>query len=270
MPIINCPECNKEVSDKAPACPNCGFPFAINDAPPMTIAEEIPTNTDLNNTEAYEPSTVATAVLQTEPDESESNSEESVKKQKISKKTKIIALAATGVVIIIGVLAAILISNASIQAKYLDNMQSARMKMLGGAAISESICNLTRDVWYNTIYEKSDSETDKFTKNGYKFNEDFNDSISQFYKDVDTKSKIESIEANRDLVASLMKALKNPPSKYEESYEALKDMYYAYYELTELALSPSGNYNTYSENINNTDSEFGQLYDKTGLYIPAK
>lgn len=27
MALINCPECNKEISDKAVACPNCGFPF---------------------------------------------------------------------------------------------------------------------------------------------------------------------------------------------------------------------------------------------------
>ena len=25
MALINCPECGKEISDKAPACPNCGF-----------------------------------------------------------------------------------------------------------------------------------------------------------------------------------------------------------------------------------------------------
>lgn len=27
MPLINCPECNKEISDKADSCPNCGFPI---------------------------------------------------------------------------------------------------------------------------------------------------------------------------------------------------------------------------------------------------
>ena len=27
MPLINCPECGKQVSDKAPTCPNCGFPL---------------------------------------------------------------------------------------------------------------------------------------------------------------------------------------------------------------------------------------------------
>lgn len=27
VPLINCPECGKQVSDKAPTCPNCGFPL---------------------------------------------------------------------------------------------------------------------------------------------------------------------------------------------------------------------------------------------------
>lgn len=28
MAMINCPECGKEISDKAAACPNCGVPIA--------------------------------------------------------------------------------------------------------------------------------------------------------------------------------------------------------------------------------------------------
>ncbi len=28
MALINCPECNKEISDKAVSCPNCGFPVS--------------------------------------------------------------------------------------------------------------------------------------------------------------------------------------------------------------------------------------------------
>jgi len=30
MAMINCPECGKEVSDKAPVCINCGIPIALN------------------------------------------------------------------------------------------------------------------------------------------------------------------------------------------------------------------------------------------------
>ena len=28
MPLVSCPDCNTQVSDKAPACPKCGHPFA--------------------------------------------------------------------------------------------------------------------------------------------------------------------------------------------------------------------------------------------------
>ena len=28
--LVRCPECNKEISDKAKTCPDCGYPIAIN------------------------------------------------------------------------------------------------------------------------------------------------------------------------------------------------------------------------------------------------
>ncbi len=31
MALINCPECEKQISDKALACPNCGYPIANTD-----------------------------------------------------------------------------------------------------------------------------------------------------------------------------------------------------------------------------------------------
>lgn len=31
MALMHCPECNKEVSDKAKACPNCGYPISLTD-----------------------------------------------------------------------------------------------------------------------------------------------------------------------------------------------------------------------------------------------
>lgn len=40
MSLINCSECGKEVSDKAKACPNCGYPVSKikeNDFPTYTI-----------------------------------------------------------------------------------------------------------------------------------------------------------------------------------------------------------------------------------------
>lgn len=46
MALINCPECNKEVSDKAVNCPTCGYPLHKSDSPvektEQTNQQEIP------------------------------------------------------------------------------------------------------------------------------------------------------------------------------------------------------------------------------------
>ena len=33
MALIYCPECRKEASDRARACPHCGYPFALHHEP---------------------------------------------------------------------------------------------------------------------------------------------------------------------------------------------------------------------------------------------
>jgi hypothetical protein len=46
MPLIECPECGKQVSDKAPSCPNCGVPIAQQaPAPPPATAPPQKRNT---------------------------------------------------------------------------------------------------------------------------------------------------------------------------------------------------------------------------------
>lgn len=37
MALINCPECGKEISDKALTCPNCGTPINMRMAIPVTF-----------------------------------------------------------------------------------------------------------------------------------------------------------------------------------------------------------------------------------------
>lgn len=51
MPLINCPECQKQVSDKATSCPNCGHPFSptpVAQQPQKPISPQ-PTNKKKNN-----------------------------------------------------------------------------------------------------------------------------------------------------------------------------------------------------------------------------
>lgn len=65
--------------------------------------------------------------------------------------------------------------------------------MLLGASEAEDAGNLIKSVWYNTIYEETDSKTDKYThseSNGFRFNKDFNDSLSALFSDSDFTEKI--------------------------------------------------------------------------------
>ena len=48
MALILCPECNREISDRAPNCPHCGCPIAApNQAPAPDRSAEIQKYFDL-------------------------------------------------------------------------------------------------------------------------------------------------------------------------------------------------------------------------------
>ena len=48
MALINCPECNGQVSSQAPACPHCGFPInqAVQTTAPAAVSPETTTTAD--------------------------------------------------------------------------------------------------------------------------------------------------------------------------------------------------------------------------------
>lgn len=54
MSLIICPECGKEFSDKAAACPNCGYPINHEDTNEKNIKETIVENTIQQNSAAKE------------------------------------------------------------------------------------------------------------------------------------------------------------------------------------------------------------------------
>lgn len=237
MALIMCPECGKEVSDKVKNCPHCGYPFSEKEH--QEIEQDVVASTE-------------------EP----------------TKKKKSIIYLAVIVVVIVGIVAGIFVMKMSAEkqerAEYISNLSLVRITMLSGAAEAESLCNLTKSVWYNTIYKESDSKTDKFTKtkSGYSFNSDFNTSLSLLYSDDETKTTVEKIKENQETVSGLMKDLQNPPEDLSACYTTVDSMYEAYQNLTGLAISPSGSLTTFSEDFREADSDFMKYYQKLEMQIP--
>ena len=69
---------------------------------------------------------------------------------------------------------------------------------------------------------------------------------------------------------NLMRDLQNPPEELDNCYETLSDLYESYQALTDLAISPSGNYSSFSENKTNAVSSFMSAYEKLDTQIPEK
>jgi hypothetical protein len=155
------------------------------------------------------------------------------------------------------------------RSEYIQNLESIRSKMLIGAAFAEGLCNLTSKVWYNSIHEERDSSTDSFTRTSSgKFHDDFNTALVLLASSDDTISKINKIEENQAAVSDLYKELQNPSEEFELCFSAVDSAYSAYFSLTELAVSPTGSYNSYSTDCRESDTEFMEFYEKLNLLIP--
>lgn len=244
MALIQCPECGREISDKAASCPNCGCPIEIK----------------INKEEAkLQPVEVASI--------------------KMTMKTKkaIACICIAAIVCIGSIFGYSIYSNNKEEQiyresynEYIDNLVQIQILMLSGGSDAESLCNLTLRVWGNAISKDSDSETDKYTQKGFGIWNDFNTALAKLYADNSTISIVSKIESNQIEVKNLMKEMQNPPEGLDKCYDTTSDLYEAYKILTDLAKSPSGSYKDFGTNKNNAISDFMSAYEKLDNQIPEK
>jgi hypothetical protein len=240
MALISCPECQREISDKVKACPYCGYPFTDNDTGPQKV--EI---TDIK-----------------------------IQSSKI--KPIIIGALTVGIIVTI----AFFVTQNINKNNYISNLRAINEKMLEGAVIAEELTSLTHDVWYNTIFKKSDNKTNlytidrlvysmsKFYYRDFEFNSNFNISLSNLSMDKDIILKTDNLKNIREEVNNLMRLLQNPPTDMVTSYNDLNKLFDIFQTFVELAISPSGNLTTFTNKVNDCDSSFVEYHNKIKLYLP--
>lgn len=270
MALINCPECGKEVSDRAKVCPQCGKMLYDENA---TVTEEKKYCADCGL--EIPPDAVVCpncgCPVTDNDDGIEMPTPQKVELTKISiplfKKKSFWITVVSCILVIICCIWGVKYYQSNQAKKYAEqyysNMESASSTMLLGASSAESAGNLIHDVWYNAIYDKYDSETSKYTRGA----SDFNDALANLFKDEDFKKKIEFIKNNQDSVNNYMKELKNPPEQYKDIYEDLKEYYDAYIEFTNLVIDPTGSLTTFTSNFNDSDSKTVNCYKKMQLNL---
>ena len=186
-------------------------------------------------------------------------------------KKAIIAVAAFLVIAIVGYFAVSSLLKGNASSSYKKKLSSTVSTMWSGAYQAESAASLIHDVWYNTIYEKSSYTTDKYTKDvSGSFYDDFNTALLMLTWSEDFTSRTDIIESNQKEVEASMKELQNPPEDQKVAYSALLSLYDSYIELVNLALSPSGNLTSYTQNFNNADSAFSKYYKAIQIYVDSE
>lgn len=279
MPLINCPECGQQISDKAEKCVHCGH---IMKVAPKNLCEDCGAEIPDGATECPCCGCPVQVKIENEPVPVYIQPKEPFYKKiydKIGKRGIAIGLAAVVLLAGIGVGASKAIANkkaadaaaeaAQISEDYKTNYSAAVMAMYTGASQAETCGNLIKKVWNNAIFEKSDSETNKYTQvNSYRYN-DFNTALGNLFSDSGFSSKISSIESNKDTVQQLMVSLQNPPDDWSGAYGALEDAYDAYLELVNTVTSPNGSLQTFSSSFNDLDTKAASALEKALGYTKS-
>lgn len=267
MALIQCKHCGNSVSDKAKNCPHCNG-LLIEETEAMLLCEEC--NTEIPTGATACPN-CGCPVSKKEEVSTQKVEVTSVNLQMKKSTKKFILIGIIAIVLIaVGIFVFSLISSNNEKKaaeEYINKVETVAYEMLEGAADAEDACNLIKSVWYNSIYEERDSETDKYTRPYGYFVDDFNEALGNLFSDSTFMAQIIDIESNQEMVAGLMKDLKKPPEEHQEAYEALKEYYDAYLELTNLAIDPTGSLTTFSAAFNEADTETVNCYNSMKLYF---
>ena len=267
MAMKFCPECGRELPEGVNACPNCGF-IVIPEAAveTATISKEPQATLVIN-----EPVSDTVSVKETK-----------------SRKPIIIAVIALLLIaaVAIGVVTA---QNNKRKAEEEAAAEAARLEeeqkqkeyeeyanlfndtyqlIIANSIIVEECGILQGDVWYNTLWEKDDEDTDKYTKVDGVFREDFNDSITALFEDEEIINKVQSIRDNKQTISSNIGKLKNPPDDLKTEYDILNNMYNAHNEFINCVLNPAGkNYQQYHDDFEAKDDNMVNAINAMDPYL---
>lgn len=246
MALINCPECGKEVSDKAPACPNCGYrinpiDFSSLQDPPRPAAPAAP------------------------PPAAPAPADVSKLESKRRADWKTIAAAAVLAVALIAI--AVLLIVQKRDRDYAEALHQARVDMLLDSQEASDVANMIYSIWGNAIYHTNDAATDEYTLNGTSWR-DFNDALSIYFSSLDYEFAVDSISKKLDKSRSAVSDLRNPPKAYSEQYDILKQMFSAYSDLCRCATDPSGTLSEYGDSLVAASHDLLSLYNDLLVILP--
>lgn len=238
MSIIQCPQCGKEISNRATQCIHCGYNLQ---EPQECLKYCQECGSPIKNTENTCPYCGCPVEDFVQPAR--------------NKKNHMLHFVVTIVVIACVAIVGYGIyqyNNRITYYKVVDEINTARNESVD--EVNECSA-LLMDVWNNAIWEVSDPKTDPFTCPNGVFVEDFNDALQSLYSDAAFCEKLDVIEEQQLALRKLEKQLPTAPKGLEGHSELTHDMVENHVDLSMLVLQPSGNYYTVLD-------QFNELFDQ--------
>ena len=254
-PTDVCANCGAPLGDGQNFCPKCGTPKAA--APKKNICDKC--GNELQDGQEFCPKCghKVGAVVDTAANVAIDQFNAGVEKKK--KKSKVVPIVIAAV-LAIAVAVGAFVSNTmgakkaeEAKKEYIQNVEAFLALSLTAGANLEDISDTVQRYWHEYIYDdKHGSSIDSAILSAL----------------IDKSEEITQAEEYDGQMKALYSKIKNVPNglaeedadEIEELRDAAKDLYNIYTDFYSLATDPSGSYNTYSEDNNDTTDEFLSCY----------
>lgn len=246
MALINCPNCNKEISNKAKFCVGCGYQL-INDIDTVKTMNcpECGVVAD-GMTDACSNCGYPLNLFELKDNEKSKN------KSMFNKKWFWVSVICF--VLLISIV--LFVSNNARTENYNIEICTAVDEIMAVSADAENVGNQICSVWNNAIWDKNNENTAKYTSTA----KDFNEALSNLFADEEFTGKITAIRNKQTEIDIYLGKLKNPPEKFEDAYDDFKELYYAYSNYVDFVILCNGSYNTYTEDLSKKSSALMESY----------
>lgn len=253
-PTAVCNNCGATLGDGQEFCPKCGTP---KNAPKKNTCGKC--GAELQDGQEFCPKCGQKAGIAVDTNVNAAISQFNAGVEKKKKKSKALPIVLAVVLVVVAALG-FFISNTMGEKKaeeakqeYIANVEDFLALSITAGSNLEDIADTIQTYWYENIWDD-------------KHGDDINDAI--LYAMIDKSEEIGDAEEYDSQMKTLYSKLKKVPEniseedldEIEELCEAVKDLYNVYTDFYSLATDPSGNYNSYSDDNNETTDEFLSCY----------